>query len=1008
MLKFFYRLKRRGGVVLFAVVAIMTLLIVMASVAYFTARSSYQTVLSNYDFSQTYLSATSVADMMLSAVAFDTSRDADNNYSGLRGLIKNIESDVEDDLKNEASAYDEDSGVEVTEIHYTDGTETKKIVFYNKEVSGSDKFKDKTPSSDSEIAALKNSVTIKGASHTDSVSGKFGDDLLDASMNDPVKGGVLDACEVSISLDWVKTLPVDKEEDKYTSNRYYYTFTTTAYYRGNSITVSDTLFHDSTLGGSPGLPSFDTFFTATGQVIGDKGKVKPSGADRTVIINTHLISDNAYFQNKDTVITRAGGGAADIKFLGGLRTSGNLWLDGDTGGNANLPKPDGNRRHDWIIGGDFYLSGNCPINFNGNCLYIRGDLFLATNSAPFKNLGAAVVEGNIYVLNASVTAFSYGNYDSLGVADKHRVLQGCFVKGNNVGDYGVPGGIYVANDDTNVFDYITLFDETETMPEKYKDYPHSMEKGKPLDLKYGNYHQLCNQYSTEKMKEWYEDVPVSPGKTVRVVHHTLSIGDYIHGVINSKIALNCTKAGFSPFTLAKAYQGGVNTFSEGKLYYNTGLTVSDTNFSSKRAGNYDDILGHISKLEVVEEDGDKKYVYSLTEGVKASDILSESGGLKNTEFDSFSAKQSALSNELVITFDSISTPGTTSFTSTNGETAYVEVKGDKEISNCKEVNITLPASDTGYLLRLVNNNTKIEQKWYWTPERGSYSEDVEVPSFPWNGNATITYYIRTPDDVTPGVHKTMPIVLAANYNDGNTVWNPKPDDDSDPEYGTPTDKYGKNSFAWRLGDSSEGGRTQVKLVSSDGTDSADGFVIFEMGNYEAGGDYTKYTKNNAASLETVVYRSSQKEIIGTKAQVEHIAGYGADSVSETALTSMFKNQELGITETDYDNHIILVSNKNDTRLSFTTCGYNCTTLCGYYYAPNSMFAAPAGNTAYPLFGGMIVSDYTIIKNRFMYAMPDPDLVEGLEEGLENITSTSSEGKNAWYVDSFEVGKNYLG
>ena len=79
MLKFFYRLKRRGGAVLFAVIAIMSLLIAMAITAYFTARSSYQTVVSNYDFSQMYLSAVSVSDMMIEALTQDTYAAKDKN-----------------------------------------------------------------------------------------------------------------------------------------------------------------------------------------------------------------------------------------------------------------------------------------------------------------------------------------------------------------------------------------------------------------------------------------------------------------------------------------------------------------------------------------------------------------------------------------------------------------------------------------------------------------------------------------------------------------------------------------------------------------------------------------------------------------------------------------------------------------------------------------------------------------------------------------------------------------
>ena len=63
MLKLFYRLKRKHGAVLFFVVAVMSLLIAMATTAYYTARSSYRTVVSNYDYSQLYLSAISVSDI---------------------------------------------------------------------------------------------------------------------------------------------------------------------------------------------------------------------------------------------------------------------------------------------------------------------------------------------------------------------------------------------------------------------------------------------------------------------------------------------------------------------------------------------------------------------------------------------------------------------------------------------------------------------------------------------------------------------------------------------------------------------------------------------------------------------------------------------------------------------------------------------------------------------------------------------------------------------------------
>ncbi|MDE7234309.1 MAG: hypothetical protein K2N29_04535 [Ruminiclostridium sp.] len=68
MFRLVYRLKKKHGAVLFAVIAVMALLIAMSTAAYYTARGSYNSVASSYNYSQLYLSAISSADMVTAAI----------------------------------------------------------------------------------------------------------------------------------------------------------------------------------------------------------------------------------------------------------------------------------------------------------------------------------------------------------------------------------------------------------------------------------------------------------------------------------------------------------------------------------------------------------------------------------------------------------------------------------------------------------------------------------------------------------------------------------------------------------------------------------------------------------------------------------------------------------------------------------------------------------------------------------------------------------------------------
>ena len=213
MLKFFYRLKRRHGVVLFAVIAIMTLLIAMATTAYFTARASYQTVVSNYDFSQTYLSAISISDMLIEAVTQDTSHPGtDNSFDDLKKAVQNLRD--------------------------------------NKTAGAAD-------------AVITGYTVHNGTAATDA-------NILTQAASYPVEAGIFDAAKVEIK--YVKKEPVpDNFGNPTEETRHYFTFTTTVYYRDTTISVQDTIINTSGSKSNEDASPFNRFFTATSQTAGGHG-----------------------------------------------------------------------------------------------------------------------------------------------------------------------------------------------------------------------------------------------------------------------------------------------------------------------------------------------------------------------------------------------------------------------------------------------------------------------------------------------------------------------------------------------------------------------------------------------------------------------------------------------------------------------------------------------------------------------------------------------------------------
>lgn len=375
MLKFFYRLKRRHGVVLFAVIAIMTLLIAMATTAYFTARSSYQTVVSNYDFSQTYLSAISISDMLIEAVTQDTSHPgADNNYTDLKKAVQ--------DLRDHKTAGAADAVITGFTVH-------------------------------------------GGAAATDA-------DILSKAASDPVEAGIFDAARVEI-----KYVKKEADKDPVTNvetglTRHYFTFTTTVYYRDTTITVQDTILNKSGTESKKDASPFSRFFTSTSQTAAGK----ETGTSRVVVIDCNEITDDAYFENDYTLIGYNEHAGNIIK--GSLISSGSVYMyqmktdmPATAGNNRNdwfigkdLVMTANSGQNIDLKGSNIYVGGDLiiarsGINFSCANLYVKGNIYYLDGSSGTINanvycggsiLGAAAdPQGRVGQLNSLLSPQGYSS-----------------------------------------------------------------------------------------------------------------------------------------------------------------------------------------------------------------------------------------------------------------------------------------------------------------------------------------------------------------------------------------------------------------------------------------------------------------------------------------------------------------------------------------------------------------------------------------------------------------------
>lgn len=354
MFRLVYRLKKKHGAVLFAVIAVMALLIAMSTAAYYTARGSYNTVVSNYNYSQLYLSAISSADM-ISAAIMNTpvpSAETVNDFDTIRTQIRNNLNAIND------SIYLKSSNLASVAVNASTSQQTV-------------------------IAALAN-VT-------------------------PIEAGVLDGLTVEIKVLNVVADPSPYVSDVTTSGNtttttytvkptFTYGITTTAYYNENTITVQDiistkkvgTYTVTTTSGSGNGLPSNFNPNIATGQ--GQPGlDGKATDPDRSVIVNVTEINGDAAFRNDKTYLGVDGHDVGN-KLKGGVISEGSLII---RHGDAAVEGTNNN----WYVGQDLVMThANGDLDLGSNDLYVGGDFILGANGGAVKARDI-YVQGDLYVLD---------------------------------------------------------------------------------------------------------------------------------------------------------------------------------------------------------------------------------------------------------------------------------------------------------------------------------------------------------------------------------------------------------------------------------------------------------------------------------------------------------------------------------------------------------------------------------------------------------------------------------
>ncbi len=927
-MKRLFRLKRKTGAVLFAVVCVMALLITMATTAYYTARSAYNSVVSNYNYSQLYLSAISVADMVSSAVMNDSlpaaTGTSQNDFEQLRKAITDMD------------AVGEKIHARTNNIPAADVGDDQAV-----------------------ISTLESQQSV-----------------IDGVLDGVVVEAEVAKLDVTVSYFGNYTDPNNptntKDCDKYDLD-FTYKFTTTAYYRNNSITVEDivtvrqtkyidkgsrtsntqSVFNSNS---NPDSPDFNTFLTATGQGIVDG---KPKFPSRSVKIKTHEITDDAFFQNTQTFFIEGN----NNEFKGGLSTTGDLYLAKTTlwkDGKHLFDKGDGNggkkvyddpsTYNDWFVGGDLVIANNSAQNLNllNNNLYVKDDLVLGANASVIAE--DIYVEGDLYITGQ---ASILGNLHVTG--DIYYDLNSTEEGKNIINSAGECGGIY----------------------EKWDHYSNGWTVG-------------TNPYTTNptgsvSVKGTVNTPDGSTSDAKIIIGGTGTVDSNGKGTVNG--GTDYFVSGGEAATSAQSNSGGtiINTYDSDE--------VKDLTISSKVEDSTNDKYNP-SLMEDMSLKG-----YTDVNGNEVSGIYDIKG--ENQTYSNYTAKQETYDNKVDIDFSQLQ-PVMVDDVITHYEANFsgITVKTSGAALDAGTVTIDIPFKENGYCL--------------------------DISNFP-DASLDAVYNIGT--DSTPdanGKYTTMPIVLMDNMEseiknaDGSTTKVPgfswdgvhTGNGNEVQVFAAPTDSSGNI------------------LKNADGT-LADhninnmGNIIFEMGNYNsATNKYEPYNPANNSTSSSVVYNAGQKVSVGTKAQLDVI---GTDGIMTDAdYAAMTTNGVPNTTPVDYNSKFMLISNA-DGKTAVNASMIN-NVFCGYVYAPNGkydIYGSSGGKN--PIFGGMIVSNYDIELADFYYAEPKPSMIANTigalnKWGAENsdpsvtesfiitesdIPSSGQVGSNI-IADWDLVGSNYVG
>jgi len=965
------KMKQKKGAVLFAVIAVMSLLIAMASTAYYTARSAYNSVISNYDYSQLYLSATSVSDMVVEAMAYEPAQAAavHNDFTPLRKAVFG-------------------ESVSGTGIHETGLVAVgQKVVARSAQIS-------------------ETNANLAGAARDAAI-------IAELSTQDSLVAGAVDGIIVEVELlskthdaARSKVENLDKDADgpdtdgdnsPYTSGDttkpelirtttgfdYTYVYRTIAYYRNNTITVEDIVTFEKTFiedlkPGDPGYnniidkykeytvttkggaSNLNTFFTSTGHIKNQENEVTVTSS--TVKLNTHLITDDSYFQNDHTIFY----GQNNNAIKAGVTSTGSLYLQK---AKINVTEDD----NDWFIGENLVLTDDQAVGINlgtNNNLYVGGDLVFSNQQTI--TAGDIYVQGDLYVIGAPKFE---GNLHVLGniyyqIPETHEAAK--VVTENNLTSI-TEGKVWDSN--TN-----SLVDGKKTGG--------AWSVSGTLDV--GGSQVLPDGVTSQSI--------TVGGKTVTVGNVDLTgakdtegnvrIGDYDETAkvtITNRVPNETTdryESVETEVTVEKAIESktyvdkeNLGTNNEDAFTTYDNFTSPPETYSEENTLNIDVSL--LEPIVVTVKDGGNTvekfigYSYPPIDG-NTGEPITETTDLENL---GYSAEEIAAIQALP-----------------EGFSIKSEEIAPENLSQAES--------------KLANSNLSIEINIPYNSKTDSDGNTVgwtldiaDTFGDKIGANAAITYNIDSGSDPKA----SMPIVLKDNIliddNTGKVT----------------TEETGVKSFSWRGSsefNSQAGNNDSATNIVATGT----GNVVFEMANIDADGNYGPYNEN---STKTVVrYMAGSKEAVGNQKQIDAIvaSGYQFGIDQNTGALTGAAADMLGPDSTPnagYDNQFMLVSNANNVTAVDVARQNNI--FCGYVYSPNGVLAgtkwfdtngdgkadseADCGQTN-PIFGGMIVSTYNSKLSPLVYAEPQISRIESMISSLY-----SEDGNNG--VDIKKV-KEWIG